>query len=200
MLCSSFLHMARKSGTAADRRLAFEREALPHLDAVYSAALRLARNPDDANDLTQETILRAYRFFDQFSPGTNCRAWLLTILYNSFRNAWRRGEREQPASTSEEFAGEIEAQSRDADQSRINPEALLLSRTAGRRIELALNALPAEFREALIFVDVQELNYQEVAIVLDVPLGTVKSRVSRGRALMRKALCRLDQARGKTGT
>jgi RNA polymerase sigma-70 factor (ECF subfamily) len=192
--------MARKGGTAADRRLAFEREALPHLDAVYSAALRLARNPDDANDLTQETILRAYRFFDQFTAGTNCRAWLLTILYNIFRNAWRRGEREQPASTPEEFAGEIEAQSRDADQSRINPEALLLSRVAGRRIELALNALPAEFREALILVDVQELNYQEVATVLDAPLGTIKSRVSRGRALMRKALCRLDQARGKTGT
>ncbi len=192
--------MTRKSGTATDRRLAFEREAMPHLDAVYSTALRLARNPDDANDLTQETILRAYRYFDQFASGTNCRAWMLTILYNIFRNAWRRGEREQPAATPEEFDAEIEAHSRAADQSRINPEALLLNRTAGRRIELALNALPAEFREALILVDVQELNYQEVATVLNAPLGTIKSRVSRGRALMRKALCRLDQARGKTGT
>ncbi len=192
--------MARKSGTAMDKRLAFEREALPHLDAIYTAALRLARNADDANDLAQETILRAYRFFDQFTPGSNCRAWMLTILYNNFRNSYRRGARERPADSADEFSGEIDANSLDADQSRINPEELLSSRMTGQRIELALAALPDEFREALILVDVQELNYQEVADVLGVPLGTVKSRVSRGRALMRRALCKLDRARGKTGT
>lgn len=192
--------MTRKSGTATDQRLAFEREALPYLDALHTAALRLARNTDEASDLTQETILRAYRCFHQFTPGSNCRAWLLTILYNNFRSSYRRGAREHPCASAEEFADEIDARSFAADQSRINPEELLSHRRAGRRIELALAALPAEFREALILVDVQELNYQEVADVLDVPLGTVKSRVSRGRALMRRALCGFDRARGKTGT
>ena len=122
VLCSSSLHMAVKRVIPADQRLKFEHAALPHLDAVYTAALRLARNPDDAEDLLQETILRAYRFFHQFTEGTNCRAWLLAILYNNFRNAYRRGVREQPAATNEEFDREIEARSMeagsDADKSR----------------------------------------------------------------------------------
>ena len=82
--------MADKSGTGADRRKRFEDEALPHLDALYTMAIRLARNPDDANDLLQETVLRAYRFFHQFETGTNCRAWMLTILFNNFRNGYRK--------------------------------------------------------------------------------------------------------------
>ena len=95
--------MADKSGTGADRRKRFEDEALPHLDALYTMAIRLARNPDDANDLLQETVLRAYRFFHQFESGTNCRAWMLTILFNNFRNGYRKSSREQPASSPEEF-------------------------------------------------------------------------------------------------
>lgn len=192
--------MAVKRVIAGDQRLKFEQAALPHLDAVYTVALRLARNPEDAEDLLQETILRAYRFFHQFAEGTNCRAWLLAILYNNFRNSYRRGAREQPAATSEEFNREVEARSLLADQAQFNPEELLASRMIGRQIELALNAIPAEFREALLLVDVQELNYQEVADVLEVPLGTIKSRVSRGRALMRAALRDFDRTRGKTGS
>ena len=192
--------MAVKRVISADQRLAFERAALPHLDAVYTAALRLARNPDDAEDLLQETILRAYRFFHQFTEGTNCRAWLLAILYNNFRNAYRRGTREQPAVTNEEFDREIEACSMQADQTRINPEDLIAGRLVGRQIEAALATIPAEFREALLLVDAHELNYQEVADVLGVPLGTIKSRVSRGRALMRTALHDFDRAGVKTGS
>ena len=89
--------MADKGGTGADRRKRFEDEALPHLDALYTMAIRLARNPDDANDLLQETVLSAYRFFHQFESGTNCRAWMLTILFNNFRNGYRKASREQPA-------------------------------------------------------------------------------------------------------
>jgi RNA polymerase sigma-70 factor, ECF subfamily len=192
--------MAVKRVRSEEKRLDFERVVLPQLNAVYTAALRLARNPPDAEDLLQETVLRAFRFFHQFTAGTNCRAWLLTILYNNFRNSYRRCSREQPASSSEEFDREIEAQSGFADQACINPEDLLAGRMIGRRIELALNAIPAEFREALLLVDVQDLNYQEVADVLEVPLGTIKSRVSRGRALLREALRGLDRVRGKTGT
>ncbi len=189
-----------KSGTPRDRRLYFEQTALPHLDTLYSAALRLVRNPDDAKDLLQETILRAYRCFHQFTRGTNCRAWLLTILYNIFRTAYRRGGRELVGLTSEEFEHEIEAQSLADRGSRNDPENLVAERSAGRLIERALKALPEEFRETLLLVDVHELNYQQASEALDIPLGTVKSRVSRGRALLRSALEKAAVVPGKTGT
>jgi RNA polymerase sigma-70 factor (ECF subfamily) len=160
----------------------------------------LTHNRDDAEDLLQETILRAYRFFHQFTEGTNCRAWLLAILYNNFRNAWRRGAREQPAVSNEEFDREIEARSLQSDQTRSNPEDLIGGRIVGRQIEAALSTIPADFREALLLVDAQELNYQEAADVLGVPLGTIKSRVSRGRALMREAVRSFDRVRVKTGS
>lgn len=191
--------MAGKAANPGDKRLVFERVALPHLDAIYNAALRLIRNPDDANDLVQETILRAYRSFHQFTAGTNCRAWLFTILYNNFRDRYHQKSREHLCVTGE-IEEELEAHSLHSDIPLSNPEELLSDRMLGRRIARALNELPSEFREALMLVDVQELNYQEVAEILGVPLGTVKSRVSRGRALMRTALIKLDCVRGKTGS
>jgi RNA polymerase sigma-70 factor, ECF subfamily len=200
VLCFGSPNMTVGRGSTRDERLRFERIALPHLDAVYTVALRLARNADDARDLLQETVLRAYQFFHQFTDGTNCRAWLLTILYNNFRNAYRRGTREQLATSNDEFEREMETQSLQADQARYNPEQLLASRTVQREIEKALNALPEDFREALLLVDVQDLNYHEVSEVLAVPLGTVKSRVSRGRALMRVALLPRAIMPGKTGS
>jgi RNA polymerase sigma-70 factor (ECF subfamily) len=188
-----------KSRMPRDRRLRFEQTALPYLDAIYTAALRLARNPDDAKDLLQETVLRAYRGFHQFKPGTNCRAWLLTILYNTFRTAYRRGGREQLANTNEEFEQEIENRSFANHSPRDNPERMVAERMTGRLIEQALDAIPQEFREALLLVDLHELNYHEVAEVLEVPIGTVKSRVSRGRGLMRCALEKLSIFSGKSG-
>ena len=193
------VHMAEKNGLSGETRLLFEQIALPHLDALYSAALRLTHNPDDAKDLLQETVLRAYRCFHQFAPGTNCRAWLLTILYNNFRNICRRGKFERSADDSE-IEREVEARAMLDDPAPCNPEDLLALRMAGQRIEAALRTLPPDFREALLLVDVQDLNYQEVAVVLDVPIGTVKSRVSRGRALMRLTLGKSGLERGKTGT
>jgi RNA polymerase sigma-70 factor (ECF subfamily) len=188
--------MAAKVASGAERRKAFEEQALPHLDALYTMAVRLARNPDDANDLLQETVLRAFRFFHQFQPGTNCRAWLLTILFNNFRNGYRRSAREQLAASPDEFQQRLEAESLRVDQTGKNPESILAEAGVDRRVEDALAGLPAEFREALLLVDVQELSYQEVSAVLDVPIGTVKSRVSRGRALLRGALAAYARERG----
>jgi RNA polymerase sigma-70 factor, ECF subfamily len=188
--------MAQKGGTSGDQRKRFEEEALPHLDALYTMAVRLARNPHDASDLVQETILRAYRFFDRFEQGTNCRAWLLTILFNNFRNGYRRSTREQPASSSEEFERRIEAESLRPDSPNLNPEAALSESGMEREVEAALDALPAEFREALLLVDVQELSYQEISQVLNIPIGTVKSRVSRGRSMLREALTAYAKERG----
>src|SRR5260221_13423249 len=130
--------MADKTGTGADRRKRFEDEALPHLDSLYTMALRLARNPDDANDLLQETVLRAYRFFHQFEAGTNCRAWLLTILFNSFRSGFRRTAREQPASSAEDFEHRIEVESMRGNHAESNPETLLARHGMEQEVEAAL--------------------------------------------------------------
>ncbi len=188
--------MADKSGTGADRRKRFEDEALPHLDALYTMAIRLARNPDDANDLLQETVLRAYRFFHQFESGTNCRAWMLTILFNNFRNGYRKSSREQPASTAEEFERKVEGESLRTDQAGSNPEAMLSGQGMEGEVETALAGLPEEFREAIVLVDIEELSYQEVSGVLNIPIGTVKSRVSRGRAMLRETLVSFAKERG----
>jgi RNA polymerase sigma-70 factor (ECF subfamily) len=177
--------MAYKSGTGTDRRKRFEDEALPHLDALYTMAIRLARNPDDANDLLQETVLR-----------TNCRAWMLTILFNNFRNGYRKYSREQPASSPEEFDRKVEGESLRIDPAGSNPEALLAGHGMESEVEVALGGLPAEFREAILLVDVEELSYQEVSGVLEIPIGTVKSRVSRGRAILRDALTNFAKERG----
>lgn len=176
-------------------REAFEREVLPHLDSIYAMALRLARNPEDANDLLQDTVLRAYRFFHQFTPGTNSRAWVLTILFNNFRNGYRKSGREQVSQSEAEFTERLEAESLAADQTPSNPEALAFANVMEPEVTAALDSIPEEFRAALLLVDMQELSYQEVAGVLEVPVGTVKSRVSRGRSLLREAL--LNFARGK---
>jgi RNA polymerase sigma-70 factor (ECF subfamily) len=188
--------MADKSGTGADRRKRFEDEALPHLDALYTMAIRLARNPDDANDLLQETVLRAYRFFHQFESGTNCRAWMFTILFNNFRNGYRKSSREQPAASADEFERKVEGLSLQTDPAASNPEAMLSGKRMEGEVEAALGELPAEFRDAILLVDVEEMSYLEVSGVLNIPIGTVKSRVSRGRALLRDTLTDFAKERG----
>jgi RNA polymerase sigma-70 factor, ECF subfamily len=187
--------MAGKRDTTRSTRESFEREVLAHLDSIYSMALRLARDPEDANDLVQDTILRAFRFFHQFTPGTNSRAWVLTILFNNFRNGYRKSGREQVSQSEAEFTERLEAESLASDQTRSDPEALAFADVMAPEVTAALNSIPEEFRSALLLVDVQELSYQEVSAVLSVPVGTVKSRVSRGRRLLREAL--LSFARGK---
>jgi len=191
--------MGSKSANLATARQRFEALALPHLDAVYCAALRLAGNADDAKDLLQDTILRAYRFFDQFTPGSNCRAWLLTILYNNFRNHLRYSSVHPVAALADQPAEDTEAVSM-LDVKSFNPEEIVARRSLGRQLEAAINALPLEFREPVLLVDVQELSYPEVAEVLRIPLGTVKSRVSRARALLRATLRGAVYPSGKTGT
>lgn len=162
-----------------EKRRLFEQEAMPHLDALYGAAMYLTRNEEEANDLCQETMLRAYRFFDHFSAGTNCRAWLLTIMRNISRTHHSRFHPEQLAATEEEFERAIAAQSMKGMDESGNPEALLLQRAAGRSLHDALHALPEEFKSAVMLVDLQDLSYEEAAQMLAVPIGTIRSRISR---------------------
>jgi RNA polymerase sigma-70 factor (ECF subfamily) len=198
VLCSLVETMGSNPANPVIARQQFEAIALPHLDAVYTAALRLAGNSDDAKDLLQDTILRAYRFFYQFSPGSNCRAWLLTILYNNFRNNLRRNSRQPAAPLHYHSSDDID--NTFSDSAPYNPEEVAAQRRIGRHLETAFNALPEEFREAVLLVDVQELSYAEVAGVLGVPVGTVKSRVSRARSMMRASLRACTYPHGKTGT
>ena len=180
----------------SEKRRLFEQEALPHLDVLFTAALYLTRNEEEANDLCQETMLRAYRFFHQFTIGTNCRAWLLTILHNIFRTSRTRAKPEHVSATIEEFDRAVEAESLKGASSAASPEAIVSERTMDHDLQRALRDLPKEFKAALMLVDVEEMTYQDAAKVLDVPIGTVRSRISRGRALMRQALAPLTGLRG----
>jgi RNA polymerase sigma-70 factor (ECF subfamily) len=180
------------------RRELFDKEALPHLDHLYSVAMHLARSRDDASDMVQETMLRALRFFDQFTPGTNCRAWLLTILYNVFRNRYRQSASERVARTEEEFESQVEEMGLRSEAPSTNPETVIFDRVLGAEVQAALDSLPEDFRTVLLLVDLQELRYAEAAGVLDVPVGTVRSRVSRARGMLKKALAAFARARGYT--
>jgi len=188
--------MGEKAGGRQAQRELFEEQALPHLDNLYTAALHLTRNPADAKDLVQDTVLRAYRFFHQFTPGTNCRAWLLTILYNSFRNDYRRASREKTSVAPENFEREIETYSLRSDRPQADPESMLFDKLLDHEVQEALDKLPEEFRSVILLVDIEELNYQEAALALAVPVGTVRSRLSRGRAMMRETLRGFAVAKG----
>jgi|SRR5271168_2667661 RNA polymerase sigma-70 factor (ECF subfamily) len=176
------------TATKPEKRRLFEQEAMPHLDSLFTAALYLTRNREEANDLCQETVLRAYRSFHQFTAGTNCRAWLLTILHNLFRSSRSRARPEHLSATSEDFERAIESESLKTSDSFANPEAIVVERNFDRLVQKALQDLPTDFKAALILVDLEDMTYKDAAGVLEVPIGTVRSRVSRGRALLRVAL------------
>ena len=159
--------------------------ALVHLDALYHVALRLTRNRAEAEDVVQEAFLRAFRSFDRFNPGTNCRAWLFTILRNVFLNRVRSQGREVPEA---EVGGLDQMELTANAQHERNPEERFLQTMLHGDVDRALATLPLAFREAILLVDVEGLTYREVAEVLDCPIGTVMSRLSRGRALLRRAL------------
>jgi RNA polymerase sigma-70 factor, ECF subfamily len=171
----------RSSPTEA--RAAFEAEALGHLDALYRAALHLTRSPADAEDLVQDTFVKAFRFAGQFERGTNLKAWLFTILHNTYRNQRRAARR----STVDVDSERVENTSAPADQWE-TPEQILMRGTVDADVQAALDSLPDPFRQAVWLRDVEEFSYLEMAQVLDVPVGTVMSRISRGRHFLHERL------------
>ncbi|GAB4517965.1 MAG: RNA polymerase sigma factor SigR [Haliangiales bacterium] len=172
------------------RRSEFERIALPYLDALYGAAYRMTRHPRDAEDLVQDTMLRAYRFWDGFQKDSNCKAWLFRILTNTFINSYQKKKRSREildAAQAEQRATDgVLYQERSLDQ--LDPEGLLAAQTLSDDIVRALEALPADFRAAVVLCDVQGFSYKEIADIMDCPVGTVMSRLHRGRRLLKKAL------------
>src|SRR4051794_11396195 len=161
----------------------FTRLALSHIDSLYGTALRLTRRAADAEDLVQDTYLKAFRSAHQFEPGTNLKAWLFTILHNTFRNV-RRHDGRSPVDVDSD-AVERAPNAGPADQS---PEQILSRRTLDADLQAALDDLPEAFRQAVWLRDVEELTYAEMAKVLDIPMGTVMSRISRGRRALSEGL------------
>lgn len=161
---------------------------MPHLDLLFTTASYLTGNEHEANDLCQETMLRAYLSFHQYTAGTNCRAWLLTILRNLFLATRSRRRVEQVASTAEEFDRIVDRESLANDDASDTPETLMLKRSEDHAVQEALYNLPEDYKTALLLVFVEDLTYQEAAAVLEVPIGTVRSRISRARDRMRRAL------------
>ena len=168
----------------ASKAKAFEDEALPHLDAVYRFALRLTGSPADAEDLVQETFLRAFRSWDHYTPGTRAKSWLFTICRNAFlrqrQQENRRGEVIQQASTPDEPLFMPAYQD--------DPEGNFFSGLVDQTVLDHIDKIPAEFREVVRLSDLEGMPYADIAEVLDVPLGTVKSRLFRGRKLLQKVL------------
>lgn len=173
----------------------FEGVALVHLDLLYRAALRLTHNRAEAEDLVQETWLRAIRHFDQFDPDSNCRAWLLTILRNAFLNRLRREGREiLESDVAADGSGATRLE--EASVAHSSPEENFLQTVLHGDVDRALKTLPLPFRLVVTLADLEGLTYKEIAQVLDCPIGTVMSRLSRARQLMRKELVTLAREHG----
>jgi len=169
---------------ADEKRASFEREALVHLDALYRVALRLTGNAADGDDLVQETMLKAYRAWHQYQPGTNAKGWLLTILRHAFINEYRRRTRHPETvdvDAIESFAVFDEGQDDD-------PQGRFFDQIVDDEVLRAIDELPEQFREAVVLSDVEGMSYEEVGRILEVPIGTVKSRLFRGRRLLQAKL------------
>lgn len=168
---------------------AFEAIVRPHLPALMRLSRRLAREPEDADDLVQETCLKAYRALDQFQLGTDCKAWLITILMNTYRD-WARKALKHPRPVGFEDIANFYSQLRhdDAEPKEPNPETAAVNADLSRLVRLAIDDLQPEFRMAVLLADVEGYAYKEIADIMGCPIGTVMSRLYRGRQLLQTTL------------
>jgi RNA polymerase sigma-70 factor (ECF subfamily) len=180
-----------------DNRALFEEQALPYLDQLYAAGLRMTRNPADAQDLVQETFVKAYAAFGQFQQGTNLKAWLYRILTNTFINTYRKKQRDPYSGTIDELEdwqlGGAESATTTTTRSA---EAEAIDHLPDTAVKDALQSIPEDFRLAVYLADVEGFSYQEIADIMKTPVGTVMSRLHRGRRLLREKLTDYAKERG----
>jgi RNA polymerase sigma-70 factor (ECF subfamily) len=175
----------------------FEEQAMPFIDQLYAAAMRMTRNPSDAQDLVQETFVKAFAAFAQFEQGTNLKAWLYRILTNTFINAYRKKQREPYQGTIDELEDwQMGGAESTTAMSGRSAEAEAIDHLPDSAVKDALQSIPEDFRLAVYFADVEGFSYQEIAEIMKTPIGTVMSRLHRGRRLLRDLLAGYAQERG----
>lgn len=182
-----------------ERRDEFERVALPHLQALFNLGLKLTHDSREAEDLVQETYLRAYRFFDSYEPGTQIKAWLFRILRNTFINRYRAAKarpEEVDFDRIEAVYDQVVGATFLRDHRAPSPEAIVMSGVLDAEIQRALARLPEEYRTVVVMALIEEMTYKEIAAALSIPLGTVMSRLHRGRRLLQGALLEFAHRKG----
>jgi RNA polymerase sigma-70 factor, ECF subfamily len=185
----------RSEMSDAERNERFEAEVLPQLDRLYSAAIRYTRDPTDAEDLVQETVAKAYRSFHQYQPGTNLRAWLYRVLHTTYISMYRKAQRRPQESLKEEL-DEYSFYDEIARSGGPSAEREVLASLTSDEVRGALADLPESFRMAVYLADVEGFAYKEIAEIMDTPVGTVMSRLHRGRKALQKALAEYARSRG----
>jgi RNA polymerase sigma-70 factor (ECF subfamily) len=187
----------RATETEAERTRRFESDALQYLDQLYAAAMRMTRNPADAEDVVQETFAKAYASFHQFTPGTNLKAWLYRILTNTYINSYRKKQREPQLSDGESVEDWQLARAESHTSSGLkSAETVALENLPDSDVKDALQQLAPDFRLAVFLADVEGFSYKEIAEIMGTPIGTVMSRLNRGRTQLRKLLADYARDRG----
>ena len=183
---------------------AFHREALPHLDPLYGTALKLTKDEQEAEDLVQETMLKAFRYFDKYENGTNCKAWLFKIMHNTFINRYRKSKKRKEYLVDDENYRSLEERAEASEQhpfvEEIDDEEQMYFKFFSDEVSKALEQVPVDFRMVVLLADLQDFAYKEIAEIMDTPVGTVMSRLHRGRKALHKALATYASTHGLIST
>jgi RNA polymerase sigma-70 factor (ECF subfamily) len=186
-------------GKALDKREEFEETALVHTDALLRTALRMTKNESDSEDLVQETMLKAYRFFDKFERGSNIKAWLFKIMTNIFINNYRQKSRKPSGVSYDDIDDNFLYHQLEGSRGQIaDPEEVLFAKLVDADVKKAIDELPEDFRMVVVLAFLEEFSYEEIAEIADIQLGTVKSRLHRARKLLQKSLWQYAVQRGFT--
>lgn len=177
----------------------FEAAAMPFVDSLYNTAYRMARNPQDAEDLVQETYLKAYKYYDKFQEGTNFKAWLFKILKNTFINRYRKLQQQPIQNAFSEIEDAFESQVSEEVGRIPSPEEEVLSDVLDEHVQKALDELPEDYRMVIMLADIEGFAYKEIASILEIPVGTVMSRLYRGRRLLENVMLKYAREHGYLG-